>query len=77
MSKTAFWVQVVRWSASLLLIAAGLWSLNLAAFNAWVAGGPPTPYPEVYARRSDVFFIVSLSFFVLALMVAWLLRPKR
>jgi hypothetical protein len=41
--------------AVLLLLAAG-WFGNLALFNWWAAGGPPTPHPEVYRFRGNAFF---------------------
>jgi len=36
--------------------ATALWLLNSALFSAWMAGGPPNPYPDGWARRSAALF---------------------
>jgi hypothetical protein len=51
--KTALKIII---SLSLLMVT--LWLLNLAAYNAWAAGGPPEPeaYKKIFAERSNMFF---------------------
>jgi glycerol uptake facilitator-like aquaporin len=58
------------------LIGAAVWSLYLAAFNWWAAGGPPTQYPEIYARRGNTFFALGCSFFLAGLALL-LLEARR
>jgi hypothetical protein len=43
---------------SVVLLAVTMWLLNLAAYNAWAAGGPPEPeaYKKIFAERSNMFF---------------------
>ncbi len=48
--------MVWRWITVIALLATSIWLGYLGAFNWWAAGGPPTPHPEVYATRSNVFF---------------------
>ncbi len=49
-----------------LLLAAGLWFLNLTLFHIWAAGGPPSPRPEWHLYWSKIFAICSLGGFVAA-----------
>jgi hypothetical protein len=44
-----------------LLAALSLVFLNSALFSAWMSGGPPNPYPEAWAFRSQSFFAWSLA----------------
>jgi len=59
--------QILRWTVLLLLLAGACWSGNLALFNWWAAGGPPTAHPEIYEHRGNVFFGVTLLFLLLGL----------
>lgn len=70
-------LQIVRWLAAALLVAAGLWLLNLAAFNAWVAGGPPDPPPEYQFRWATRFLVASVLSFSGAAVVLWLMRRRK
>ncbi len=59
-----------------LLVIGSLPLLNLAVFNAWAGGGPPSARPEWHARWSDIF-LIAWGFCILfaGLFVYWL-RPK-
>jgi hypothetical protein len=55
---------VRRLIASLLLVLLGCVAvifLNGALFSAWMSGGPPNPYPEGWALRSQAQLIWALS----------------
>jgi len=63
--------QVARWVALLLFAFLFLAYLNSAVFSAWVAGGPPNPYPHGWSRRalghlSFAFaaLVIGLAFFI-------------
>jgi len=45
-----------------ILLVGFLWSLNLTIFNVWVSGGPPTPHPEIFAHRANIFGLITLAF---------------
>lgn len=70
-------VQVVRWLSAVLLCLAGLWALNLTAYNFWAAGGPPTPHLEIYERRGWLFFAAATGCFIGAGLLVWLLRGRK
>ena len=55
-----FW----RWILDVVLLLLSLCFGNLALFNWWAAGGPPTPHPEIYAFRGHVFFLVACLCFI-------------
>ena len=68
------WYQRPETLASLGILALTLWLLNLAAYNAWAAGGPPEPeaYKKVFAERSNMFFgWTCASFTALAAFTIW------
>jgi uncharacterized membrane protein YphA (DoxX/SURF4 family) len=67
------------WVMTVLLFFAFLWSLNLTAFNYWASGGPPTPHPEIYRMRGNIFFGIACVFFVAFGVCIWSLvqRKKR
>jgi hypothetical protein len=52
--KTALKIII---SLSLLMVT--FWLFNLAAYNAWAAGGPPEQeaYKKIFAERSNTFFV--------------------
>jgi hypothetical protein len=52
------------WFTTILLLLVFLWCLNLTAFNYWASGGPPTPHPEIYRMRGNVFFGIACVLFV-------------
>jgi hypothetical protein len=54
--------STVRWIFVAILFAAALWSANLTLYNWWAAGGPPTPTPQLYATRGNIFAVVTLLF---------------
>ena len=62
--------MIWRWllGATLLLISG--WSMYMALFNWWAAGGPPSPHPETYAFRGNVFFGLACLLFVAFVVVA-------
>ncbi len=76
MNPNRLWIQVARWCLAGLLCLLGLWALKLTAFNFWAAGGPPTPHPEIYARRAWAFLAVTVCFFVGAGLITWFLRRR-
>lgn len=53
-------LPVWRWALAALLFAGACWTGNLSLFNWWAAGGPPTPQPEVFEHRGNVFFLVTV-----------------
>ena len=61
------------------LVVVGLWCINLAAFNLWAGGGPPTDNPDLYRHRGLAFLIGSAIAFIGAIViaVAWLKRRVR
>jgi len=48
-----------RWGALIIGVALALYFLNSAAFSAWMAGGPPNPYPEGWSLRSKTQLLYS------------------
>ncbi len=56
--------MIFRWVLAAVLLLATGWFGNLALFNWWAAGGPPTPHPETYAFRGNLFFALAGSLFV-------------
>jgi len=61
-----------------LLLLVFLWALYLTAFNYWAAGGPPTPHPEIYRMRGEIFFGIACVLFVAFAVCLWslVLRKK-
>jgi hypothetical protein len=70
-----------KWYALLalavILLAGLLWSLNLTAFNLWVAGDPPVDNPGIYEHRGNIFAVVSAGFLAALLLVVWRLIRSR
>jgi hypothetical protein len=61
-----------------LLLLVFLWALYLTAFNYWAAGGPPTPHPEIYRMRGNIFFGIACVLFVAFAVCLWsLVRRKK
>lgn len=56
--------MIWRWTIAGLLLLSSLWFGNLALFNWWAGGGPPTPHPEIYALRGNIFFALACLLFV-------------
>jgi len=54
----------LRWAILLGCIALGLLYLNSAVFSAWVAGGPPTDYPESWLHRAVLRFCIAVALFL-------------
>ena len=77
MKANSWGLQAARWVLAALLILAGLWLLNLAAYNAWAAGGLPNPHPEYNLTWANRFLVASLLSFVGAATVIWLLRRRK
>lgn len=69
--------MVWRWVAVVVMLAASIWLAYLAAYNWWAAGGPPTPHPDVYATRGNVFFALALLSLVASVLVAVLAVRRR
>lgn len=65
MSRTPL-ARLWRWALPALSIVGACWTGNLTLFNWWAAGGPPTPYPEVYEQRGNFFFAVTVALLLAA-----------
>jgi hypothetical protein len=61
--ELAMRASTVRWLAIFGLLAVSVWTANLTLFNWWAAGGPPTPNPQQFATRGNVFAIATLLLF--------------
>jgi hypothetical protein len=59
-------MKQIRWVLFLVLVAWTLWSASLTVMYIWAAGGPPTPHPETYARRANLYLVVTGVSFVAA-----------
>ncbi len=67
-----------RWALPTLLVVGACWTGNLTLFNWWTAGGPPTPHPEIYEQRGNLFFALTVLMALLALAALFInLRSKR
>lgn len=68
-----------RWILALLALLAGLWLGNLAMFNWWAAGGPPTANRAAFESRGNIFFVAALVAvaFSVALAVQAIRRKRR
>lgn len=68
----------LRWLLVAVLLCLAGWSANLALFNWWVAGGPPTPNPQLYERRGNLWCGVTLLLVVASgVMIAKNVRRSR
>lgn len=56
--------MIWRWVIAAGLLVSSLWFGNLTLYNWWAAGGPPSPHPEIYAFRGNVFLVLTCLFFV-------------
>lgn len=65
-----------RWIIVTVLVAVSLWTANLTLYNWWAAGGPPTPNPQEYESRGNIFAVVTLLLFSAAIAVALLNRKR-
>jgi TRAP-type C4-dicarboxylate transport system permease small subunit len=71
-------IQTYSLLALAMFLFVGLaWSLDLTAFNMWVAGGPPAQAQEIYAHLGKVFLAVSIGFLLAFLLVLWTLIRNR
>ncbi len=50
----------VRWILFVILLGWTAWSAMLTVMYIWAAGGPPTPHPEIFARRAYIYLLVTL-----------------
>lgn len=55
--------STARWILAIILLTVSLWTANLTLYNWWAAGGPPTPNPQQYATRGNVFAVATLLLF--------------
>ncbi len=69
--------MVWRCVAVVAMLLASIWLGYLAAFNWWAAGGPPTPHPDVYATRGNVFFALAFLCLAASILVAVLTVQRR
>lgn len=68
--------RVVRWAGAALLVAYALVALNHAAYSAWLAGGPPTPYPRAWWGQAVRSFWLSVTTFLAAIWLVVALRAR-
>ena len=69
--------RAVCWLLPLSLVAASLWSANIALFNWWAAGGPPTPHPEQFTARGNFFGAICVVLLAAAVALSiWLRRRE-
>lgn len=62
--------RVVGCLLAALLVAAIALGVHTTVMNGWLASGPPTQYPEVYARRSVAAFQVTVC--LIGVGLAWI-----
>jgi hypothetical protein len=75
--SSKYWTPAL-WLLAFALFLGLLWCLNLTAFNYWASGGPPTPHPEIYRMRGNIFFGVACGFLLaFVLSVRSLIKRKR
>lgn len=55
--------NAMRWALFVVLIVATCWAANLTLYNWWAAGGPPTPNPQQFAARGNIFAVATLLLF--------------
>jgi len=65
-----YWTLTL-WLLTILLFVGLAWSLNLAAFNWWASGGPPTEHPEIYRMHGNVFFGIACGFLLAFAISLW------
>jgi membrane protein DedA with SNARE-associated domain len=65
-----------QWIVVATLLAISIWTANLTLYNWWAAGGPPTPNPQEYESRGNIFAVVTLLLFSAAVAVALLNRKR-
>ena len=71
-----YWTLTL-WLLTILLFVGLAWSLNLAAFNWWASGGPPTDHPEVYRMHGNIFFEIACGFLLAFAISLWTLIRRR
>ncbi len=71
--------MILRWCGAAFLLILCLWFAYLTMYNLWAAGGPPTPNPQTYATRANVFLALACASFAsfLVIVVQNLQRRKR
>ena len=52
--------STARWLVIIVLVGVSTWTANLTLFNWWAAGGPPTPNPQQFAMRGNIFAVATL-----------------
>lgn len=62
---------------AIVLLAVSVWTANLTLFNWWAAGGPPTPNPQQYATRGNIFAVATLLLFSAAVGIGVLNWKRR
>lgn len=60
-----------RWLLVALLWCAATWTANLMAFNWWAAAGPPTPTPEQYEHKGNLFFAATCVLFGAGVLISY------
>jgi len=61
-----------HWLFGVVLLAVSLWAGNVAIFNWWAAGGPPTPQADLFRSRGNMFFVLAAGFFSAAVVLVFI-----
>ncbi len=69
--------SIFRWLVLVISVVIAALYLNSALYSAWVSGGPPNDYPEVWAQRSLRHFCLALALPLLGLAFFQIIRPVR
>jgi hypothetical protein len=69
-----FLLRPLRWALIPSLIACGLFFLNGATANYWLAGGPPNPHASFNKSWGDTFLTIAALSFGFAFLLGWLPR---
>ena len=59
-------MERLRWILFLGLLVWTAWSAISTVMYMWAAGGPPTPYPEIYVRRAYIYLFSTCASFASA-----------
>ena len=57
-------MKFLCWTIDVIILLLSLWFGNLALYNWWAAGGPPTAHPEIYAFRGNISFVLTIFCFI-------------
>lgn len=64
------------WLLAALFLLTGIYCLNLAAFHAWAASGPPSAMPEWHLHWAASFLVLAFALFLTCGWVLWRFRKS-